>query len=138
MTPNILALLTSSSSLELMMMVSQLSFPYTCLRSTGACCFYSISLHQTLLFLGTTSVNVVSSTYFHKCPSDGLRSLIIRRNNHGPNFVPCGTPDGTAPHSEKQSLDSLTRCSLFDKKSHTQRTTLRGTFRERIFLTRIR
>ena len=30
-----------------------------------------------------------------------VRSFIIRINNHGPNLVPCGTPDGTGPHLEK-------------------------------------
>ena len=40
----------------------------------------------------------VSSTYFHM--SAGVsKSLIMERNNQGPNFVPWGTPDGTERHS---------------------------------------
>ena len=51
----------------------------------------------------TVSETVVSSTYFHRSDPGMSRSLIIIANSHGPSFVPCGTPAGTAPHSEKQS-----------------------------------
>ena len=49
----------------------------------------------------TTSDAVVSSTYFHiwSITLSIARSLMRTRNNHGPNFVACGTPDGTEPHS---------------------------------------
>jgi hypothetical protein len=80
---------------------------------------------------------VVSSTNFQLLTSWIFRSLIISRNSHGPNLVPCGTPEGTSPHSEKQSCESLTRCLRFVKKSATQRAMLRGIFRLRIFCTRI-
>lgn len=45
---------------------------------------------------------MVSSTYFHIHALFTTKSLIIMRNNHGPNFVPSGTPEGTAPYSEMQ------------------------------------
>jgi hypothetical protein len=61
----------------------------------------------------TISVKVLPSTYFLKCASGWLRSFIIRRNNQGRSLVPWGTPDGTAPHLEKQSLESFTCCNLF-------------------------
>ena len=125
--------------------LSPRSFFYICPGSTGVCSFHSIFQHWTIVnintppcislspYLGTISANVVSSTYFHEFFCDGLRSLIIRKNNPGPNFVPCGTPDRAAPHSEKQSLERFSRCSLFDKKSHTQRATSRGILRENLF-----
>ena len=51
----------------------------------------------------TISEQDVSSTYFHK--SAGVsKSLIMTRNNQGPNFVPWGTPDGTERHSEFNPL----------------------------------
>ena len=37
-------------------------------------------------------------------------------NNQGPNLVPCGTPAGTEPHSEKQSLLNFTLCVRSVKK----------------------
>ena len=58
---------------------------------------------------------MVSSTYFHCCAFVS-RSLIIRTNNHGPSLVPCGTPAGTGPHSEKHSDVNLIRWDLSDKK----------------------
>ena len=44
--------------------------------------------------------------------------------SQGPSFVPWGTPGGTVPHWEKQSLDSFTRWRLFIRKSQTQRAIL--------------
>ena len=43
-------------------------------------------------------------------PGLSFESFITKINNHGPNFVPWGTPLGTAPHSETQSLASFTGC----------------------------
>ena len=37
-------------------------------------------------------------------------SLIMMAKSQGPNFVPCGTPAGIGPHSEKQSCDNFTLC----------------------------
>ena len=49
----------------------------------------------------TISDVVVSSTYFQILPALLIsRSLMSTKNNHGPSFVPWGTPDGTDPHSE--------------------------------------
>ena len=76
---------------------------------------------------------VVSSTYFQVSASTS-RSLIINKNNQGPSLVPCFTPAGTRPHSDRQSDDSLTRCFLSDRKSSTQTRTLRGMSRASIFL----
>ena len=73
----------------------------------------------------TTSDTVVSSTYFHCCALVS-RSLIIRRNNHGPSLVPCGTPAGTGTHSEKHSDANLIRWGLSDKKSIIQLIMLAG------------
>ena len=50
---------------------------------------------------GTISATVVSSTYFQACALETLRSLIIKINSLGPSLVPCETPAGTGPHSEK-------------------------------------
>jgi len=64
--------------------------------------FFSVTLLSAIcwvllpLSLITTSDAVVSSTYFNIW----ARSLMRTRNNHGPNFIPWGTPDGTEPHSE--------------------------------------
>ena len=64
----------------------------------------------------TTSDTVVSSTYFQCCAFES-RLLIIRRNNHRPSLVACGTLVGTGPHSEKQSDANLIRWDLFNKKN---------------------
>ena len=69
---------------------------------------------------------VVSSTNFHQKGEWIVRSFIIRINNHGPNLLPCGTPDGTEPHSAKQPLANFILCELFDKKSIIQLTMLQG------------
>ena len=61
-------------------------------------------------FLLIVSEIVVSSTYFQRSVPGTSSSLIMMINSHGPSFVPWGTPAGTAPHSEKQSWPSLTRC----------------------------
>ena len=68
---------------------------------------------------------VVSSTYFQVSASTS-RSLIINKNNQGPSLVPCGTPAGTRPHSDRKPDDSLTRCFLSHRKSSTQTQTHRG------------
>ena len=65
----------------------------------------------------TVSETVVSSTYFHRSDPGMSRSLIIIANSHGPSLVPCGTPAGTAPHSEKQSELSFTLCFRSVRKS---------------------
>ena len=72
-----------------------------------------------LLFpsLGTASAIVVSSTNFQRSNLSAFMSSIITRNSHGPSFVPCGTPAGTEPLSEKQSWLSLTRYFWFFRKS---------------------
>ena len=41
-------------------------------------------------------------------------------NRHGPSLVPCGTPTGTGPHSEKHSDANLIRWDLSDKESIIQ------------------
>ena len=48
----------------------------------------------------TISDVVVSSTYFQIPWFSISKSFIIRMKSHGPNFFPCGTPEGTMPHSE--------------------------------------
>ena len=67
----------------------------------------------------TTSDTVVSSTYFHIwcIPLSTARSLMRTRNNHGPNFVPWGTPDGTEPHSEYRPSESLILWKRSERKS---------------------
>ena len=96
--------------------------------------FVSVKLHLLLarsdhylvdsvfnISLSITGHNVrVSSTYFQACALETLKSLIIKMNSQGPSLVPCGTPAGTGPHSEKQSADNFTRCCLCVKKSATQ------------------
>ena len=76
---------------------------------------------------GTFYDNVVSFTYFH-IPKRALRvkrSLIIsQKKGQGPNFVPWGTPAGTAPHSDKQSRLSFTLWGRSDGKSRIQLTIL--------------
>ena len=86
----------------------------------------------------TTSARVVSSTYFHEFTSGTLRSFIIKRKGQGPSLVPWDTPEGTRPHSEKQSFASFTRCLQSIRKSQTHRATPRGICRLEIFWTRIR
>jgi hypothetical protein len=63
---------------------------------------------------------VKSSTNLAWSICGGLRPLIIMTNHHGPSLVPCGTPAGTLPHSEKQSFAILTRCFLSLRKSIIQ------------------
>ena len=65
------------------------------------------------------------------------RSFIIKIKSQGPNFVPWGTPDGMFSHSEKQSLDSFTRCSLDVKTFKSQLDTYCGMESCRILLARI-
>ena len=48
------------------------------------------------------------------------RSLIITRNNHGPSFVPCGTPALTGFNVEKQFELSFTLWNLPRRKSTIQ------------------
>ena len=50
--------------------------------------------------LGTVSAIDVSSTYFQVGTFGTLRSFIINKKSHGPNFVPWGTPEGIDPQSE--------------------------------------
>ena len=69
--------------------------------------------------LGTTSDDVVSSTYFHSLAfklSLKLRSLIRMRKSQGPSFVPWGAPEGAVPHSEKHPSANLIRCKRFSQK----------------------
>ena len=54
------------------------------------------------------------------------KSLINKTNNHRPSLVPCGTPEGTGPHSEKQPLANLMHWNLSERKSMIQFTTLQG------------
>lgn len=51
----------------------------------------------------TISEQDVSSTYFHMS-AEVSKSLIMTRNNQGPNFVPWGTPDGTGRDKFNKSL----------------------------------
>ena len=57
--------------------------------------------------------------------------------SQGPSLVPWGTPDGTAPYSEKQSLESCKRCRLSIGKSQTQRATPLGMRNPRILAARV-
>ena len=75
---------------------------------------------------GMNSDAVVLSTNFQRCGELISRSLIIETNSQRPNLVPCGTLDGTEPHSEKQPSVNLILCDRPDRKSETQLTTLRG------------
>ena len=68
----------------------------------------------------------MSSTNIHISGDLISKSLIIKTNNHGPSLVPCGTPKGTGPHSEKQPSANLMRWNLSERKSMIQFTTLRG------------
>ena len=61
----------------------------------------------------------VSSTNVHNNGEWKVRSFIIRINNHGPDLVPCGTPDGTGPHLEKQPPANFIRCERSDKRSNS-------------------
>ena len=88
-------------------------------------------------FLGIISETVVSSVYFQCVISVSFKSFTIKINNHGPNFVPWGTPQGTAPHSETQSLASFTRYFRPHKKLMSQFITKFGIGSKRILLIRI-
>ena len=44
----------------------------------------------------------------------------MAKKSQGPILVPCGTPAGTCRKSETPSVDILTRCSRFRKKSIIQ------------------
>ena len=78
------------------------------------------------LSLGTISDVVVSSTYFQTYGSPISKSLIIIINNQGPSLVPCGTPEGTDPHSEKQPSTNLILWNLSVRTSIIQLMALRG------------
>ena len=86
----------------------------------------------------TVSETVVSSTYFHRSDPGMSRSLIIIANSHGPSLVPCGTPAGTAPHSEKQSELSFTLCFRSVRKSVIHDKTASGMSYTRNLLTKMR
>ena len=86
----------------------------------------------------TVSETVVSSTYFHRSDPVMSRSLIIIANSHGPSLVPCGTPAGTAPHSEKQSELSFTLCFRSVRKSVIHDKTASGMSYTRNLLTKMR
>ena len=73
------------------------------------------------------SDTVVSSTYFHMSKILGTdKSLIIKRKSHGPSLVPWGTPEDTLPHSERQSLPSLTLWDRPERNSMIQLIILLG------------
>ena len=106
-------------------------FDQLCIRSTRS---------WALLFwpLGIVSDTVVSSTYFHMLKMLGTdKSLIMGRKSQGPNMVPWGTPDGTLPYSDNQSLLSLTLWDLSERTSITQLIILLGTFICFNFVTKI-
>ena len=86
----------------------------------------------------TVSETLVSSTYFHGSDPGMSRSLIIIANSHGPSLVPCGTPAGTAPHSEKQSELSFTLCFRSVRKSVIHDKTASGMSYARNLLTKMR
>ena len=83
------------------------------------------------------SETVVSSTYFHRSDPGMSRSLIIIASSHGPSLVPCGTPAGTAPHSEKQSELSFTLCFRLVRKSVIHDKTASGMSYTRSLLTKM-
>ena len=74
--------------------------------------------------LGTVWAIDVSSTYFQIGTFGTLRSLIISKKSQGPSLVPWETL--TDPQSEKQVLESLTRCFRSVRKSVTQFLTQQG------------
>ena len=86
------------------------------------------AIHWALLAppFGTKSDAVVSSTNLQRCGELISRSVIIKTNTQWPNLVPCGTPDGTEPHSEKQPSVNLILCDRSERKSETQLAILSG------------
>ena len=86
-------------------------FYLTCIRSVME---YACALFHSF---GQPDI-VVSSTYFHILQFPVVdRSSIIITKSQGPSFVPCGTPDGMEPHSEKQSRLIFTLPSTRQKVS---------------------
>ena len=59
-----------------------------------------------------TSDNVVSSTYFQIEALLTIRSFIMIKKSQGPCLVPCGTPEGTVPHSDTQPSESFILCEF--------------------------
>ena len=80
---------------------------------------------------------VVSSTYFQRNTLFRAKSLIIIRNDHGLNVVPCETRERTAPNLETQPSKSLILWDLCDKKSIIQLIMLTDKSSKHNFLTRI-
>ena len=68
----------------------------------------------------------MSSTNIHISGDLISKSFIIKTNNHRPSLVPCGTPEGTGPHLEKQPSANLMHWNILERKSMIQFTTLRG------------
>ena len=59
------------------------------------------------------------------------------KKSQGPCLVPCGTPDGTVPHSDTQPSESLILCERADRKSIIQLMTLEAMSSAHNFLTKI-
>ena len=79
----------------------------------------------------------MSSTNIHVSGDLISKSLIIKTTNHRPSLVPCGTPEGTGPHLEKQPSANLMRWNLLVRKSMIQFTTLQGMSNLRSLLIKI-
>ena len=55
---------------------------------------------------------MVSSTYFQIEALVTIRSFIMIKKSQGPCLVPCGTPEGTVPHSDTQPSESFILCEF--------------------------
>ena len=53
---------------------------------------------------------MVSSTYFQIEALLTIRSFIMIKKSQGPSLVPCGTPEGTVPHSDTQPSECFILC----------------------------
>ena len=84
-----------------------------------------------------TSDVVVSSTYFQIEALLTVRSFIMIKKSEGPSLVPCGTPEGTVPHSDRQPSESLILCERADRKSIIQLMTPGAMSSAHNFLTKI-
>ena len=80
---------------------------------------------------------MVSSTYFQIEALLTVRSFIMIKKSEGPSLVPCGTPEGTVPHSDRQPSESLILCEGADRKSIIQLMTPGAMSSAHNFLTKI-
>ena len=86
-------------------LIDQFTTSFTIPRASLRCPFF------------ITSDVVVSSTYFQIKALLTGRSFIMIKKSQGPSLVPCGTPEGTEPHSDTQPSESLILCEPADRKS---------------------